>query len=974
MNRKIETGAMKNGSRRENRLTGWAQMNILVSVLLLAATAGAQPGTISTYAGGGSFDRPALDAALATPHGVAVDAFGNLFVASEYDQRVFRVDAVTGQMSVVAGAGRRDFGPDGEGDGGPATQALLNHPVGLAFDSQGHLYICDSLNPRVRRVDAGSDGEVTGAADEIITTYAGNGSFGFDGDGGPATAARFNTPTRLAFDADDNLYVADRRNGRVRRIDRSTGIISTAAGTGVSGGFNGDGIPATSANLGQQLGVAIDTAGNVFLNDNSTRVRRVDVVTGIITTVAGTGGGGFVCCNRPATTANFVGPRGLAFDAAGNLLIASFSNRVVMRVSTGADALITGELDEIITCLTCGKNPGVRQPVDVAVDAATQDLFIATAFHDVRKLDAVTDTISIVAGGGSGGDGGLGTAATLANPQALALNAAGDLYVSESASGRVRKVELNSGLITSVTGGGALAVVDGIPATDAEITSTTGVAVDHQGILYLSEHGRSRILRVDPSGSLTIFAGIGVQGFGGDGGPATSAILNFPQGLAVDAVGDLYIADWINGRVRRVTVATGVIETVAGNGGADGVGLGGPATEAGIGAVQALAFDADGNLFLTSFQLLRVLRVDAATQVITVVAGTGSSFFFGDGGPATSAGVAPLGVAFDAAGNLYISDHGNQASATQSQNLIRKVVPGADGLITGAADEIITTIAGDGTYGLSGDGGPATLASMAGPWEIAVDGNQAVYIADYYNQRVRRVELNTPPIADAGADQELILGETAHFDGGGSVDLDGTIVLHSWDFDDGSSDVGEIVAHEYTTTGTFTVTLTVEDDAGATAADTTVATILAASEAVGKAGDEVAALINDNAGTPLADALAPIADSLQAAEEALASPSPDPKVGLENLKSAAAGLEAAVKDGLLDSGTADQLMELLARISRVEAVGAIEAAEAQGGNQKQIQKARDSLADGDALVASGEFKQAISAYKKALAKAQSAIA
>ena len=289
------------------------------------------------------------------------------------------------------------------------------------------------------------------------------------------------------------------------------------------------------------------------------------------------------------------------------------------------------------------------------------------------------------------------------------------------------------GTITTVAGTGLGGFNgDGIPATSARLANPVGVAVDSAGNLIIADTLNHRIRRVDAAtGVITTVAGNGIQGFSGDGGPATSARLNVPIAVGVDSAGNLFIADVFNLRIRRVDAATGIITTVAGNGlsGFNGDGI--PATSARLDTPQGVALDGAGNLFIADTLVHRIRRVDAVTGIITTVAGTGLSGSSGDGGPATSARLGnPFGVAMDNTGNLFIGD--------VSAHRIRKVVPGADGQITGANDEIITTVAGT-SNGFSGDGGPATSARLNGAFGVAVDGTGNLFIADLFNKRIRGV-------------------------------------------------------------------------------------------------------------------------------------------------------------------------------------------------------------------------------------------
>jgi sugar lactone lactonase YvrE len=250
---------------------------------------------------------------------VAVDAAGNLYIADNGNSRVRRV-SVSGVITTVAGTGMYGF----SGDGGPATNAQLKSPFGVAVDSVGNLYIADPYNHRVRKVS------VSG----VITTVAGTGPSGFWGDGEAATDAQLSFPSGVAVDGAGNLYIADTGNSRVRVV--SLGTISTKAGTGVEG-FSGDGGPAVDAQLFQPLGVAVDAAGNLYVVDLlANRVRKVSV-SGVITTVAGSGStgivGGFSGDGGPADNARLGNPGGLAVDTAGNLYIADSANHRVRKVA-----------------------------------------------------------------------------------------------------------------------------------------------------------------------------------------------------------------------------------------------------------------------------------------------------------------------------------------------------------------------------------------------------------------------------------------------------------------------------------------------------------------------------------------------------------------------------------------------------------------------------------------------------------------
>jgi len=682
-------------------MIGWLRLTLL---LLGSVASGLSQGIITTVVGTDWHfpvtPRPALNAPLGAIQGVAVDGSGNLYVSDGPSNMVFRI-APSGMLTVVAGNGIKGY----SGDGGPATAASLNQPSGIAVDSNGNLYISDSLNNRVRKVAGG-----------IIATVAGNGLLAFGGDGGPATNASLFFPTEIAVDGTGNLYIVDTNEQRVRQV--SGGIITTVAGNGTFG-FSGDGGLATDAALDEPEGVAVDTAGNLFIADaRNNRVRKVS--GGIITTVAGNGLQGFSGDGGAATNAALNVPFAVAVDAAGNLYINDLRNNRIRKVSGG---IITTEAG-----FSGDEGPATSASLvagGLAVDLAS-NVYIADSLNNrVRKVSG--GIITTIAGNGGfrfSGDGGAATDASLYQPWGVAVDSNGSLYISDSVNKRVRKV--SGGIITTVAGNGTYGFSgDGVPATRASFFDLSGIGVDAAGNLYIVEAATSRIHKVS-GGIITTVAGNGFTGFSGDGGPATSASLFNPSAVAVDAAGNLYIADWENFRIRKVS--GGTITTIAGNGSFGFSGDGGPATDASLAEPADIAVDAAGNLYIADLQNDRVRKV--SNGIITTVAGNGTEGFSGDDGPATNASLNfPSGLAVDAKGDLYIADSLN--------NRVRKVSSG-----------IITTVAGSGTAGFSGDGGPATSASLSLPFSsgIAVDGAGNLYIADYGNDRIREVLAQRPAL------------------------------------------------------------------------------------------------------------------------------------------------------------------------------------------------------------------------------------
>jgi hypothetical protein len=607
-------------------------------VVPVGAAAGA--GDIATFAGG-------VGAGTATqvkqvPEGLALSG-SNLYI-SDTNLSVVRVlDTGTGRETVLAGNGTWGY----SGDGGPATQAQLSHPTGIALDSRGDVFISDSYNNRVREVKPNG----------IITTVAGISLGGSSGDGGPATSAQLFMPLGLAVDTHDNLFIADRMNNAIRKVDMTTGIIQTVVGGGL---------------LNWPADVTFDIAGDMFIADpGNARIARVNAGGGAPYTIAGGGTGG-PCSGCSALSAGLFGVQGVTVDAAGNLLVADTNAGLVRRVN---------------------------------------------------KLDG-TGTITTVAGGGPGpfgGDGGPATKAALYNPMAVRAYAAGELFIADKGNGRVRKVDAGQTITTVAGTGGCGYAGDGGWAGQAQLCGPRGMALDATGALFIADGEGARIRKVDAGGTISTVAGNGLVGYSGDGGPATQATLNVPESVALDAAGDLFIADTDNDVVREVT-PDGLIHTVVGNHTRGYSGDGGLAINAALDTPTGVTFDTNGNLLIADLYNDRIRIVNHTTQIITTIAGTGVRGSAGDGGPATSAQLSfPAGVAIDTNGAMFIADSGNDK--------IRKVDPSGN----------ISTVAGSlGAVGL-GDGGPALQASLVSPFAVAIGPQHVLYIDDSQNQRIRMV-------------------------------------------------------------------------------------------------------------------------------------------------------------------------------------------------------------------------------------------
>jgi sugar lactone lactonase YvrE len=596
-----------------------------------------------------------------------LDRAGNIYIADQYNQRIRMVNTQattitvagvpipSGAISTVAGSG--SYGSSG--DSGPAISAEFEYPVGVAVDSAGNLYIVDQQNQRIRVVNTQATATTVAGVpipSGAIATVVGTGSYGSSGDNGPAISAQINSPIGMALDRAGNLYIADNDNDRIRKVQNgpvnfgqvnlganstqnvflSINTTLTLSNVQASGDYS---VTNNSCALNTELQagtmctvqvqfaptrpgqrwfplVVTDNTGNNYsFGLEGTGVgSSVSFTPGLITTLAGNGQAGYGS-NVLATGATLANPAGVAVDSAGNLYVADETNDVV------------------------------------------------------SKVDPKTGIITTIAGNNSaagyGGDGGSATSSSveLNQPTAVAVDSAGNIYIADYLNHRVRKVDIN-GIISTVAGNGTMGVSgDGLPATSAALENPDGVAVDGTGNLYIADFSANCIRRVDTNSVITTVAGncASGPGYGGDGQAATTAQLNQPEAVTLDAVGNLYIADTTNCVIRKVAAATGIITTVAGNGtcnyNSDGI----PAITAQLNYPDGVAVDSAGNLYIADHVSERIRKVDTS-GTITTVAGNGSECTpttgsCGDGGAATNATLyQPTGLAVDSAGNLYFGD------------------------------------------------------------------------------------------------------------------------------------------------------------------------------------------------------------------------------------------------------------------------------------------------------------------------------
>ena len=635
------------------------------------------------YVGDG---KTATSAALQSPRYAAMDKAGNLYVTDYLSHRIRKVSA-SGIIGTVAGTGIAGFG----GDSGPAKSAKINLPTGIVVDSTKNILFSDSANNRIRKISSVG----------TITTIVGTGLAGFSGDGGLATAAMISQPYGLALDSSGNLFFADLGNQRIRKIDTS-GIITTVAGTGVAG-FNGDGGPATSAQLNNALAVIAGAAGDLYIADTENlRVRKVDAA-GMISTVAGSGLGGCTGDGGPATAARMGKLRGLTIHG-GSLLISNagcdfiravdFTTNIITTIAGSVSAVGTGGFDgNGHTALSSV----FATPTGILHDKSNNLLIVDSGNNQVRKVDSITQIVTAFTGGYVG-DGGSGTAATLNLPVSFGFDPAGNMYVAELFGNRIRQLS-PAGTISTFAGTGVTGSSgDGGPAISATLAWPASIAADSYGNvfiadlfgtvirkvdtsgfistlvpmnsdffgieamvadslgnLYAADAGSCVVWEITPAGTYSAVAGVPfVCGYNSDGISAKAAFLNAPSGIAIRN-GSLYIGDSGNNRIRKVNTS-GIIHTVAGNGICGFSGDGGVATAAELCSPGGVALDSLGNLYIGDFSNLRVRKVTSGGRISTF-AGTGKPGYNGNGLPATKTNLdAPISVEVSPSGALYVED------------------------------------------------------------------------------------------------------------------------------------------------------------------------------------------------------------------------------------------------------------------------------------------------------------------------------
>ena len=674
--------------------------------------------TISTLAGvaPGSADGTGTAARFFGPSNVAVDGSGNLYVVDGSNHTIRKITPA-GVVTTLAGlAGHLGF-VDGTG-----SAALLGSTRGLALDGSGNIFFADGAAVR----------ELTPAG--VVSTLVGSANIIVTGGSSGTTVPSIYTPVGVAVDASGNIYVSDSGANKILKLSKAGSVtgtytVTTFAGSGNLGSSDGTG---TAAGFNDPQGLAIDSSGNLYLADSGDQTIRRITPAGVVSTLAGRAGTAGNS-DGTGTAALFHLPSGVSVDSSGNVYVVDAGNDTIRKVtSAGVVTTLAGTAGAVGSADGTGGAAQFDSPFGDAVDGSGNVYVADTGNDTIRKITSAGAVTTFAGAASAGSNDGTGTAARFNAPGAIAVDSSGNLYLSDTGNDTIRKIT-PAGIVTTLAGApGLLGSADGT-GNFARFTAPYGIGVDASGNVYVADTGNTTIRKITPAGVVTTIAGAAGK-FGSTDGMGTAAEFNDPKGVAVDAAGNLYVADTGNDTIRKITQA-GVVTTLAGSVGNAGY-TDGTGSAAQFNGPTGLFVDISGNLYVADTNNNAVRKVTPA-GVVTSMPGAGNLAFV-------------LGVALDGSGNLYaaIGDE------------IVEVLPNGT----------MTTLAGT-EFIVGNADGVGSAAQFSNPGGMAMDAYGNLYIADTNNNAVRLGLLaSAPPStqtarlvnlsvrASAGSGSETLIG------------------------------------------------------------------------------------------------------------------------------------------------------------------------------------------------------------------------
>ena len=672
-------------------------LGLFILTLLAVRTVQAQQYQWINFAGlpggPGNVDATGTASRFNHPNGAAVDASGNVYVADSTNHTIRKI-TTAGVVSTFAGSPGLGGSTDGTG-----SAARFNSPYSLAVDSAGNVFVADTANNTIRTITPAG----------VVSTLAGSAGLSGSTDG-TGSAARFNTPYGIAVDSSGNAYVTDTTNSTIRKITPA-GVVSTLAGSaGVNGSTDGTG---GGARFFYPVGLGVDSGFNVYVADDRNRTIRKITAAGIVTTLAGNPGVQGTA-DGAGSAAEFHSPKGLSLDSAGNIYVADNGSHTIRKVtSAGVVSTLAGSAGLSGSSDGTGSAARFFSPSGVAVEAGGSVYVADTSNNTIRKISPAA-AVSTFAGSAPniGTTDGTGSAARFNHPQGVAVDPSGNTYVADESSHTIRKIS-TAGVVSTLAGNVGLNGNGDGTGGAVRFNFPQAVAVDFAGTVYVADRSNCTIRKITPAGVVSTLAGSATLA-GSTDGTGSAARFSFPQGVAVDSAGIVYVADSGNHAIRKITAA-GVVSTLAGSAGSSGS-ADGTGSAARFTLPQGVAVDSASTVYVADSGNNTIRKI-TPVGAVTTLAGSAGSIGSADGAGNVARFNVPRGLTADGSGNLFVTDTNNQT--------IRMVKPNGD----------VTTIGG--TVGVSGGAsGAGSAALFAFPVGIAVSSTGMLLIGDGINNRI----------------------------------------------------------------------------------------------------------------------------------------------------------------------------------------------------------------------------------------------